>query len=627
MNEIIDGNEREIPPGPEILEWKIDRTEHDSEYVLRSEHEAIGSAEDIGETKLKGITAEGKEITYLKEHGNWSRDDGIPLTADSAKTLKDLVQHSDKSLARAIESNREAIGGLPTDGLGKTEAKEFVAYDLAALSKIVNKDERHFAAVSIGENAADQANYKEELARQDPVIIKEVKTAVAENARRISAKEDRKAADFERASHESTDEKFVKYLDERMAKSELAERGWRDRNDIDDVMQDLQRLAQKDWQTAAKLWSKYRPEDKDKPVFIDGDDIDEPKRALDKAGRGQDTDKSEDRKDAVSVEALRKRYLQTENKFYFRDEESKVAFEDKGKRLATEHDDPQVARSMVELAHAKNWQTIKIKGTEEFKREVWLQASLRGMEVQGYQPRDVDHAKLADLRQEQGRTADLAKNTISRLPERSRGIDRESTQDEPEQSLSKQQKVAIDALKTILRARGDSEKAVEMAATIAAERFQTNRVYVGKLIDHGQAPYENEPKNEKSYFMKVQTENGDKVIWGADLQRAIDAGKAKLGEDVAVAYQGRKPVEVTIKDRDAAGNVTGERTITANRNKWDVSKLENMREEVKERLAAASRNTEKQPLVKVYDRDAPRQELRREPSRDDVKRDTQRARG
>lgn len=546
---------------------------------------------------------------------------------DIGKAVEEFAQRSeDKRLAQAIENNREAISGLPVNELGKTEAKEFIANDIPALRKIVNKDERHFAAVSIGENAADQVNYKEELTRQDPEIIKEVESATAENARRISAKEDRKAADFERVSHEPADEKFINNLDERMAKSELSELGWRDRNDINDVMQDLQNLAQKDWQTAAKLWSKYLPDDKDKPVFIDGDDIDEPKRALDKAGRGQDPEKIDGRKDAVSVDALRKRYLQTQNKFYFRDDESKVAFEDNGKRLATEHDDPQVARSMVELAHAKDWQTIKVKGTEEFKREVWLQASLRGMEVQGYQPRDIDQAKLDDLRQDLGRTADLAKNTVSRLPERSRGVDRESTKEDPEQSLSKQQKVAIDALKTILRARGDSEKAVDMAATIAAERFQTNRVYVGKLVEHGQAPYENDSKNEKSYFMKIQTENGDKVIWGADLQRAIDAGKAKLGEDIAVAYQGRKPVEVTVKDRDAAGNVTGERTITTNRNKWDVSKLENVRKEVKERMETASRNAEKQPLVKVYDRDAPREELRREPIRD-VKRDNQRARG
>lgn len=248
-------------------------------------------------------------------------------------------------------------------------------------------------------------------------------------------------------------------------KAKLEELGWRDRNDISDVMRDLEKLAAKDWQVAADLWQKYRPNDIDKPVFIDGDDINE--KALTKAGvrddgRVVDGGKEEEAAGVVTPESLRKRFLQAENKFYFRDDENKLAFEDKGKRLATEHNDPEIARSMVELAQAKGWSTIKLKGTDEFKREVWLQASLKGMDVQGYKPLDVDLARLEDLRKETGRNEDRGRNIIDQVAERSKvgdraerseAIDKTAVVDENVCTLSKRQLTALETIKGVMRSR------------------------------------------------------------------------------------------------------------------------------------------------------------------------------
>ena len=87
----------------------------------------------------------------------------------------------------------------------------------------------------------------------------------------------------------------------------------------------------------------------------------------------------------------------------------------------------------------------------------------------------------------------------------------------------------------------------------------------------------------------------------------MDEGQAKEGDDVALAYQGRQQVTIKVKDRDEQGNVVGMKEITTNRNAWDVRKLEEMQQEVKERMAEASRRADRQqPLIKVYDRDAPR---------------------
>ena len=418
------------------------------------------------------------------------------------------------------------------------------------------------------------------------------------------------------------DSEFVKDLEARMAAAGLQELGWRDRDDISDVMGDLERLAASNWKLAAELWDKYVPDEIDKPVFIDGDDVDPPDADKKEPGNRlsrdttQDKGGDEDDKRVVTPDALLKRYLQAQNKYYFRDDdrEGLIAFEDKGKRISTEHNDPAVARSMVDLAEAKGWSALKVKGTEEFRREVWLQASLRGLQIQGYQPRDVDLAKLKDLQQEESR--DKSRNSIERAPERERAapaagpVEKEAVVDEQQAGLSKRQLTAIEAIKAVMRQRGDSEKAVDMAASIAAERFNTDRVYVGTVLEHGAAPYEHKEGGEPNYFVKLQTATGERTVWGVDLDRAIGAGKADVGDQIALAYQGFKTVTVTVKERDEAGTVIGEKEILTKRNAWDVSRLDAVRDAAREKLLEAAGRAERQPLVKVYDRDAPRTAVR-----------------
>jgi putative DNA primase/helicase len=322
-------------------------------------------------------------------------------------------------------------------------------------------------------------------------------------------------------------------------------------------------------------------------------------------------------------EALRKRFLKERNKYFFRDEGNRLAFEDAGKRLVTDHNSPEVARSMVELAQAKGWSTIRLKGTEEFKREAWLQASLNGMQIEGFQPRDADRARLTDARKERDRTAERGLNSISHVPERMREASAKTQEraqseagsavvDEHQRTLSGPQRTAVEAIKVIMRSRGDSDSAVAMAAEIAAERFQNNRVYVGKLVEHGAVPFENNPQNEQSYYVTLKTKNGEKVLWGVDLARTVSDGGAKAGDDVVLAYQGRVPVTVQLKVRNEHGRVVGEKSIATNRNAWNMRRLDSLREEAKERLAAAAQNALRQPVVRVYDRNAPSAEPRPE---------------
>ena len=571
-----------------------------------------------------------------------------PATAEAVSRLArpqepQQVQSRSAEALRQIERSNDDTLAIPRDAMSTAMARTWVRGELAALKAIDDERDRQSAWIAMGHTASNQKRYQAELTRQDPEVASAVAEAFAKEQRGWLQKEERKAADVAamRGGTAAVD-RLAEGLDGRMSKSELEERGWKGRDDLDDIMQDLQRLAAKDYRRAAELWEKYRPDDNDKPSFLQGDKeaqsektprkAAEADNAVDRGQKEADQGKTEPKEsEFLTPESIRKRFIQAENKYFYREEENRLAFEDKGKRLTTAHNDPDVARSMVDLAEAKGWDAVKVKGSEEFKRVVWLQASLRGMEIDGFKPKAVDLAKLEELRAERsnrGRAEGRpAQNVVEQAAVRQRStepdpsLDRNAVVDEHQRTLSVQQRQAVEALKAILRDRGDSEQAVNMAADAAAARFQNNRVHVGQILEHGQAPYENNPDNAGSYFVKLQTAKGPKEIWGVDLRRALEQSGAKVGDDVALAYQGRQKVTVQVKERDAEGKVVGHSQLVVDRNTWDVNRLDRVRDEVRQALTKAADRTEsRQPLVKVYDRNAPREELRPEVNREPARR-------
>jgi len=76
--------------------------------------------------------------------------------------------------------------------------------------------------------------------------------------------------------------------------------------------------------------------------------------------------------------------------YRFRGDTSRVAFTESTFRLATDTNSPSVARSMVDVAQARNWQGLRISGSEDFRRLVWIEASVRGVKAIGYEPNPAD---------------------------------------------------------------------------------------------------------------------------------------------------------------------------------------------------------------------------------------------
>jgi len=76
--------------------------------------------------------------------------------------------------------------------------------------------------------------------------------------------------------------------------------------------------------------------------------------------------------------------------YRFRGDTARVAFTESTFRLATDTNSPSVARSMVDVAEARNWKALRVSGNEDFKRMVWLEASVRGVKTIGYEPNPGD---------------------------------------------------------------------------------------------------------------------------------------------------------------------------------------------------------------------------------------------
>lgn len=126
------------------------------------------------------------------------------------------------------------------------------------------------------------------------------------------------------------------------------------------------------------------------------------------------------------------------------------------------------------------------------------------------------------------------------------------------------------------------QAAAETLATVAcapanvpsADPNAPERSIFGMVVEHGPGPYEHKPGNEPSYFVKLQTANGVKEVWGADIPRALDESKVQIGEFVNLLSRGTEPVTVRVKDRDSSGTVIGEKDLATHRRSWELVQLE-----------------------------------------------------
>lgn len=258
-------------------------------------------------------------------------------------------------------------------------------------------------------------------------------------------------------------------------------------------------------------------------------------------------------------QSVRDRFVQDGRRYYFPD--GAPAFKDLGKRLTTASENTEVVHSLVEIAQARGWSEITVSGTERFRQEAWRQARLAGLSVRGYKPSGIERAQLVRA---------LARGSEAPDIESGRG-GRETTSSE--------------ATSSVLSPRVQDAPQGKDAASDASRQPVRERI-VGKLIDHGRDTYRHDPHEEASYFVRIQTKEGKREIWGRDLERAMvkSLSQPQIGEEVTLQRTGREPVTVKRQKRGSDGRVLGEREVSTFRNRWVIER----REFLEQRAAAAS---------------------------------------
>ena len=245
------------------------------------------------------------------------------------------------------------------------------------------------------------------------------------------------------------------------------------------------------------------------------------------------------------IEQLNQQFRVSENTFLFKDQPGSVAFRDKGKKLVSTSNEERVAKAMVTMADAKGWQTIHVSGDKIFQREVWLQASLRGIAVRGFIPQEQDLAAL------EARQLGIQKNVIEH---------------EPDNRYQKQAPVATRTAEREIEASSHPD----LRSPAQAE---TPWRYTGRILEHGAAHYQHDKNEKMSYFVKLATRQGEKTVWGVGLSRAIEEHQAKIGDEVSLELKGKEPVTVTALERNEQGEIIGEKEIETTRNAWKIVML------------------------------------------------------
>ena len=101
------------------------------------------------------------------------------------------------------------------------------------------------------------------------------------------------------------------------------------------------------------------------------------------------------------------------------------------------------------------------------------------------------------------------------------------------------------------------------------------QLLIGRLNDHGAANYQFRAKEDPSYYVKLLTSRGERVLWGKDLQRALTEGETrpKVGDLIGARRIAREAVTVRARERDAEGRVIRQEERYAHRTRWVVEKV------------------------------------------------------
>ena len=112
-------------------------------------------------------------------------------------------------------------------------------------------------------------------------------------------------------------------------------------------------------------------------------------------------------------------------------------------------------------------------------------------------------------------------------------------------------------------------------AAPGGRRRGSGELIIGRLKDHGAANYQFRAREEPSYYVKLLTSRGERVLWGKDLKRAVTEGETlpKAGDLIGARRIAREAVTVMSRQLDGQGRVVAQEERHAHRTRWVVEKV------------------------------------------------------
>ena len=268
-------------------------------------------------------------------------------------------------------------------------------------------------------------------------------------------------------------------------------------------------------------------------------------------------------------------YVAHEGKFLDRKSET-VHFEDKGRSLSTASEDRDVIAHMVEVAKAKNWGELQLKGTEEFRRQAWIAAELAGVPTRGFKPKAQDRAALTAAREAMriGAGKGTGDDRMMRTRRARMRWRPQTQQGKSSQLRQSRRKRAHRRVKTPRPKATGRPPRNRLSATPASPIQDTPTpagVTAGVLVAHGPAPFNHDEKQNDSYYATVRTQDGERTVWGLDLERAIAESGVQTGQQIELEKGGSRSVTAQQRQFDKKGKELAPKTVTSRRNEWFVS--------------------------------------------------------
>jgi|GEM_PF-3280903 len=223
---------------------------------------------------------------------------------------------------------------------------------------------------------------------------------------------------------------------------------------------------------------------------------------------------------------VRRHFVQSGAGFYYKQRPDVLAFAARGQSFRAHDDSVMSATAIIEMARQRGWSSVRVRGSRDFRRAVWMAATERGMQVFGYSPTRGEQAVRA-----QGASPD------GHPPRPSANAGRQATGRAPDPSLT------------------------------------------GVLLAMGDAPYRHDRANSASFFVTLRDGAGQEhTHWGVGLKKAIEQAAVTPGQAVALRRLGRESVAVDRPVLDAQGDVSYRETQVVKRSVWDVRVLDNTRD-------------------------------------------------